>query len=165
MAGSLSLIRRISNRILHLAARFLPGSESLRPFIHKLRGVKIYGNVFIGDDVYLENDHPDCVEIHDEAQIVLRCIIMAHFRGAGRVIIGKKVWLGANCTIAASSGQTLTIGEGSVVAAGSVVTRDVPAFTFVGGVPARPIAKVTVPMTLKTSYEDFKNGLKPFEKK
>lgn len=159
-----SLIRRMSDRILHLAARFLPGSENLRPFLHRLRGVKIYGHIFIGDDVYLENEHPECVEIHDEAQIVLRTIIMAHFRGTGKIIIGKKVWIGANCTIAASAGQTLVIGEGSVVGAGSVVTKDVPPFTFVGGVPAKPIAKVTVPMTLTTSYEDFKKGLKPIDK-
>jgi acetyltransferase-like isoleucine patch superfamily enzyme len=160
-----SLLRRIFNRILHLGARFLPGCTTLRPFLHRLRGVKIYGTVFIGDDVYLENEHPECVEIHDEAQIVLRSIIVAHFRGAGKIIIGKKVWIGANCTIAASTGQTLTIGEGAVVAAGAVVTKDVPPFTFVGGVPAKPIATVTVPMTLKTSYEDFKTGLQPLHRK
>jgi len=62
-----SFPRRISNRILHLMARFLPGSKSLRPFLHGLRGVKIHGTVFIGDDVYLENEYPECVEIHDGA--------------------------------------------------------------------------------------------------
>jgi acetyltransferase-like isoleucine patch superfamily enzyme len=130
-----------------------------------LRGVKIHGTVFIGDQVYLENEHPECIEIHDEAQIVLRTIIMAHFRGTGKVVIGKKAWIGANCTIAASPNQTLTIGEGAVLAAGSVVTKDAPPYTFVGGVPAKPIAKVTVPMTLKTTYEDFKKGLVPLDKK
>ncbi len=161
---STSLVRGAFNRVLHIVARFSPGCTSFRPFLHKLRGVKIDGKVFIGDDVYIENEHPECVEIGDEAQIVLRSIVMAHFRGAGRVIIGPKVWVGAGCIVAAGAGQTLSVGEGAVLAAGSVVTKDVAPFTFVGGVPAKPIMKVTVPMTLTTSLEDFKSGLKPLDK-
>jgi acetyltransferase-like isoleucine patch superfamily enzyme len=136
----------------------------MRPFLHRLRGVKIHGRVFIGDDVYIENEYPEFIEIHDEAQIALRTIIMAHFRGTGRVIVGKKAWVGAGCIIAASPNQTLIIGEGSVLAAGSVVTKDIPPYTFVGGVPAKPIARVTVPMTLDTNFDDFKKGLLQLEK-
>jgi hypothetical protein len=84
-----NIFRRISNRILHLLARFSPGATTIRPFLHKLRGVKIRGKIFIGDDVYIENEYPECIEINDEAQIVLRTTIMAHFRGTGKVIIGK----------------------------------------------------------------------------
>jgi serine acetyltransferase len=46
---------------------------------------------------------------------------------------------------------------------GSTVTRDVPPFTFVIGSPAKPKYKVTVPMTLETSFEDWKNGLIPIK--
>ena len=159
-----SLLRRGFNRTLHLIARFSPGATTLRPFLHKLRGVIIRGNVFIGEEVYIENEYPECVEIHDEAQIALRTTIMAHFRGPGKVIIGEKVWIGPNCVIAANPGETLTIGEGSALAASSVVTKDVPPSTFVGGVPAKYIARITVPMTVNTSYKDFKDGLKPIKK-
>lgn len=112
------ILRGSLNRILHLMARFGPGATTLRPFLHKLRGVKIYGKVFIGDDVYLENAHPECIEIHDGAQIVLRTNIIAHFRGAGKIIIGKNVWIGMCCNIAASPGQILNIGEGAAVGMG-----------------------------------------------
>ncbi len=156
------LSRRVANRFLHLCARFCPGCTTLRPFLHRLRGVRIDGSVFIGDEVYIENEYPECIEIRDGAQITLRSTIIAHFRGTGRVIIGKDVWVGPHSFIAASApGQVVTIGEGSVLAAGSVVTKDVDPYTFVGGVPARPIATVRVPMKLTTSYEDFERGLVP----
>lgn len=48
------------------------------------------------------------------------------------VIIGRDCWIGANATILPG----VTIGEGSVVAAGSVVTKDVPPHSMVAGVPA-----------------------------
>ncbi len=157
-----SLFRRGFNRVLHLGARFLPGCVTLRPFLHKLRGVVIRGRVFIGEEVYLENEYPECVEINDGAQIALRATVIAHFRGTGRVVIGKNVWIGPHSIITASRpGQILTLGEGAVVAAGCVVTKDVPPHTLVGGVPARPLAFARVPMTLTTRYEDFQGGLTP----
>jgi acetyltransferase-like isoleucine patch superfamily enzyme len=158
-----NIVRRSFNRIAHLLARFSPGATSFRPFLHKLRNVQIGRNVFIGEEVYIENEHPECVEIGDDAQIALRATIMAHFRGPGRVMIGKKVWIGPGCVIAGGSGRTLTIGEGSMVAALSVVVNDVPPYTFVGGAPAKPIARVTVPMTVDTTYEDWKKGLRPLD--
>ena len=52
--------------------------------------------------------------------------------------IENKVWLGANVTILPG----VTIGEGAIVAAGAVVTKDVAARTIVGGVPAKVIKKI-----------------------
>jgi len=155
-----SLFRRIMNRILHLVAQFSPGATTFRPFLHKLRGVKIHGIVFIGDQVYLENEFPEQIELHDGVQLAPRSMIMCHFRSVGKIIIGRNVWIGVN-SIVTTPGRLLTIGECSVVAASSVVTRDVPPFMFVGGSPAKPIARVTIPMTMETPYEDFKNGLVP----
>jgi len=57
----------------------------------------------------------------------------------GPIRIGRRVWIGANVTVLAG----VRIGDGAVVAAGAVVTRDVPAFTIVGGVPARVIRRLT----------------------
>ena len=52
-----------------------------------------------------------------------------------KVTIGKDVWIGANCVIVAG----IKVGDGAVIAAGSVVTKDVSPFTIVGGVPAKLI--------------------------
>jgi len=158
-----SIFRRFFNRVLHKLAQLLPGHHSLRPFLHKLRGVKIYGRVSIGDGVYLENEYPERVEIHDGALIILRAIILAHGRGVGRVVIKENARIGPNAVVAASGTKTLTIGENSVVSAGSVVTKNVPANTLVKGVPAVPTATITVPLTLEHSYDEFVLGLRPYE--
>lgn len=51
----------------------------------------------------------------------------------GPVIIGNNVWIGDKATILPG----VTIGDGAVIAANSVVTKDVPAYTVVGGIPAK----------------------------
>lgn len=56
------------------------------------------------------------------------------------VVIEGNVWIAANATII--GGVTVTVGENSVVAAGSVVTKNVPPNTLVGGNPARVIRSV-----------------------
>jgi acetyltransferase-like isoleucine patch superfamily enzyme len=163
----MNIVRGIFNRILHIIVRFSPGATTIRPFLHKLRGVKIYGKVYIGEDVYIENEHPECVELHHGSGIALRSTIIAHTRGVGKVIIGKNANIFAGCMVIASANQILSIGEGAVLAAGSVVTSDVQPYTFVGGVPAKPIAHVTVPLTwtpVLTSIEDFKKGLVSIKK-
>jgi acetyltransferase-like isoleucine patch superfamily enzyme len=52
-----------------------------------------------------------------------------------KVIICDDVWIGANCIVLPG----VTIGSGSVVAAGSVVTKDIPNNCIVGGIPAKII--------------------------
>ena len=87
-------LRRVLNRVLGMVARFAPGATSLRPFLHKLRGVRITGRVFIGDDVYLENEYPEFIELREGAQICVRSILITHTRGPGRIIVGKDAFLG-----------------------------------------------------------------------
>lgn len=55
------------------------------------------------------------------------------------IIIGKKVWIGANATVLPG----VTVGDHAVIAAGAVVTKDVLANTVVGGVPAKMIKTIS----------------------
>lgn len=54
------------------------------------------------------------------------------------VILERNVWIGANATILPG----VTIGENAVIAAGAVVTKDVPRNTIVGGVPAKMLREI-----------------------
>jgi acetyltransferase-like isoleucine patch superfamily enzyme/acyl carrier protein len=156
-----SLFRRASNRLLHLLCRFLPGATTVRPFLHRLRGVRIGKDVWIGDDVYLENEFPEHVEIHDGATINLRSTIIAHTNGAGKVIIGRHAYIGAGSTVVTSGNRSLVIGEGAVLMASSLVTGSLPPYTLYGRDPAKPLAKVTKPFTASTTYEEFMTTLRP----
>ena len=51
------------------------------------------------------------------------------------IVIGNDVWLGANTIVVAG----VKIGDGSIIAAGSVVTKDIPGYVVAGGIPAKPI--------------------------
>ena len=61
------------------------------------------------------------------------------------VHIGKDCWFGANVTVCPG----VTIGDGCVIGAGAVVTRDIPANSFAAGVPARVIRTITEADSMK----------------
>jgi acetyltransferase-like isoleucine patch superfamily enzyme len=92
------------------------------------------GRVLIGDGTFVGHNVSLLAGTHDISK-----------RGAERyaavpeaghdIIIGKGVWLASNVTVLGPC----RIGDDAVVAAGAVVTSDVPAETIVGGTPARPI--------------------------
>jgi acetyltransferase-like isoleucine patch superfamily enzyme len=155
-----SVFRRALNRFLALAARVFPGAEGLRPFLHRLRGVKIMGRAFIGDDVMIETEYPECVEIHDHVSISMRATIVAHTRGTGKVILEKDCFVGPHAIIICPVNRTLKVGEGAVIGAGSVITRSVPARQFIAPPPSRSIATLQVPFTEDVSMEEFLAGMK-----
>lgn len=55
------------------------------------------------------------------------------------IVVGRNVWIGSNSTIL----QGVTIGDNSIIAAGSVVIKDVPANAIVAGIPARFIRSIS----------------------
>ncbi|GAB4128555.1 MAG: hypothetical protein Fur0027_12230 [Raineya sp.] len=57
----------------------------------------------------------------------------------GKITVKDKAWIGFNCIVM----KGVTIGEGAIIAAGSVVTKDVPDWTIVGGNPAKVIKYIS----------------------
>jgi acetyltransferase-like isoleucine patch superfamily enzyme len=56
------------------------------------------------------------------------------FEETNRVTIGHDVWIGAKCIVL----DGVTIGHGAIIAAGAVVTKDIPPYTIAAGIPAKP---------------------------
>lgn len=142
------------NEILHKIARhwviLAPFSARfLRPILHRWRGVQVGKEVFIGIEVMFDSVYPEKIHIGDGCIITNRVQILAHNRdlkgyGPGQkirdlgyivkdVVLEKDVVVGIDSTILPG----VTIGQGAVIAAGSLVNKDVPAFSLVGGVPAK----------------------------
>jgi len=101
------------------------------------RGCEFYGSMLAGAAHITVGDHCALAPrvrvlsaTHDYHQLDLPDT-------AQSVVIGKHVWIGAGATILPG----VTIGDGAVVAAASVVTRDVAAYAIVAGNPARFVKK------------------------
>jgi acetyltransferase-like isoleucine patch superfamily enzyme len=157
------MFRTVLNRALHKMAWIMPGGGMLRPWLHRMRGAKIGQNVWIGQMVYLDELHPENLTIGDNCTIGLRTSIFTHFywgprkdNNSGKVIIEKDVFIGPHCVIL----PNVRIGEGAVIKAGTVVTRNVPAHSFFGLPPAQVLGEVTVPLTREHSYEEFVRGMR-----
>ena len=71
-----------------------------------------------------------------------------HGTTGGPVVIEDHVWVASRVTILPG----VSIGRGAVIAAGAVVTKDVPALAIVAGVPAQPIGTRANPLTYKLDF-------------
>ncbi len=118
-------------------------------FVRISHGCRIFvtGSLEIGSRTYI---NPHCLLIaRKSVKIGSDCAISWNFQvmdsdfhkssitdeETKEVIIGDRVWIGANVTVM----KGVKIGSGSIIAAGSVVNKDVPEGTLAGGVPARLI--------------------------
>ena len=73
----------------------------------------------------------------------------------GEILIGDDVWIGGNVTILGG----VVIGRGAIIAAGAVVNADVPAYSVVGGVPARLLRwRENLPPDLAQSSGELNGG-------
>ena len=141
--------------------------EELREIMSRLTGKKIddtfrlfppfytdFGkNISIGKDVFINSgchfQDQGGIEIGDGTlighNVVLATINHDLDPGENRknhyapIKTGKHVWIGSNATVMPG----VTIGDWSVVAAGAVVTQDVPPMTVVGGVPAKILKRIS----------------------
>jgi maltose O-acetyltransferase len=151
-----NLVSGIKNRVLLFLARNLPGAQGLRVTLNRWRGVRIGEGVWIGYDAIIETGFPHLVSIGDRVAIGIGSMIIAHHRELRGVTIEDDASIGPGAIVMAN----VTVGRGAVVTAGSVVTHSVPPMTVVRGNPAKPVAKIGVPLTPNTTVREWAKNLK-----
>lgn len=139
-------LKRIYQRLWLMISNLPMSGHGVRPWFVKMGGVKILDpkHTFIGIDVGWDTVHPEKIIIESGVRITARTSILTHFINplngdytSGEVRIKKNAFIGTNTIIT----KPVTIGERSVIGAGSVVTKDIPNDEVWAGNPAKLIRK------------------------
>lgn len=163
--GDVSLWRVIKQFFANIRGKFLTNMmdwaiiepfapRKLRPWILRRLGCNLGKDVFIGDHVRIDSGHANLIYIGDHAHITGGCRLLCHQRDLrnyrkgddaaalpyklGEIHIGKGVMIGMETLIMPG----VTIGDGAIVGANSLVTKDIPAWTIATGRPAKVIKEI-----------------------
>ena len=120
----------------------------------RAKGIRIgqYCTIFHSPTVTIDESRPELVEIGNHVKITKGCTILTHgydwsvlnvkygniMGSAGKVKIGNNVFIGMNTTIL----KGVTIGDNVIIGAGSLVNKDIPSNSVVGGNPAKVITDI-----------------------
>lgn len=128
--------------------------RKLRPFILRRMGCKVGKGCFIGDYVRIDTSHTDMITVEDNVSIASGSRLLCHQRDFSDFCVGddymklgyvvKPIVLKKGCLVGMESFVMpgVTIGEGAIVGAGSLVTKDIPAWTIAAGRPAKVLKEI-----------------------
>lgn len=129
--------------------------RKLRPAILRTIGCHVGKDVFVGDKVWIDNGHAELITIDDHAHIAGGCRLLCHQRDLsdykqgddyaklGYILKPIHLCKGSLIGMETFVMPGVTIGEGAIVGAGSLVTKDIPAWTIATGRPAKVIREIS----------------------
>lgn len=147
------LLKSFLGKILQwMAMTRFPIGGKMRCRLERWRGVNIGAHVFMGGGSVLDRVRPDLITIEDYVSLAGGIYILTHSNpttplreilgpGSNKVApvhIKRGAWVAVNVVILPG----VTIGENAIVSAGSVVTKDIPAYTIAAGAPAKVIREI-----------------------
>lgn len=136
--------KRLSQIFFMWLANTLPLRGHQRWRFVKLGGVDVKGPCYIYRNVYFDSVAPHLITIEKGVTITQDTTILTHFLdptkkgrnyNLGKVIIEEDAFIGCNVVIC----NSVTIGKGAIVGAGSIVTKNIPPYQVWAGNPARYI--------------------------
>lgn len=128
--------------------------RKLRPHFMRKMGCKVGKGCYIGEHVKIDQSHPDMITVEDNVSIAAGTRLLCHQRDFTNYNVGddymklgytiKPIVLKKGCLIGMESMVLpgVTVGEGAIVGAGSLVTKDIPAWTIAAGNPAKVIKQI-----------------------
>lgn len=126
----------------------------LRPWLLRRMGATVGKDVFIGDHCRFDQNHANLITVEDHAHITSGTRLLCHQRDLSNYRVGDdfaklpyrlgKIHVGKGCSIGMESMVMpgVTIGEGAIVGAASLVSKDIPAWTIAVGSPAKPVKSI-----------------------
>lgn len=153
--SNMDVIKSFFRKLIQVFAMTrLPVGSNIRCKLERLRGVKIGKHVFLAGGNILDRARPDLITLEDYTSLSGGIHILTHSNPTAplREILGNSAskvapvtikrgaWIAINAIILPG----VTIGENSIVTAGSVVSKDVPPYSMVAGVPARIVKKIEI---------------------
>lgn len=128
--------------------------RGFRPWLMRRMGCKVGNGCFIGDYVRLDAGHADMITLEDNVSIASGSRLLCHQRDFANYCVGddymklgyiiKPIVLKKGCLIGMESFVMpgVTVGEGAIVGAGSMVTKDIPAWSVAVGRPAKVVRQI-----------------------
>ena len=135
-----------------LLSPFLP--RKIRPWCLRKVGCHVGKGCFIGDTVKIDTGHADMITLEDGVSVAGGTRLLCHQRDFTDYYVGsdymqldysiKPIILKKGCLIGMESLVLpgVTVGEGAIVGAGSLVTKDIPAWTIATGRPAKVVKQI-----------------------
>lgn len=157
---TVSFWKVVKNFLVVQLARYTPSFRFKNWLYRTFLGMEVGEKTAVGLMAMMDVMFPELISIGQNSIIGYNTTILAHeylieeYR-LGRVMIGDGVMIGANSTLLPG----ITIGDGAVVAACSLVNRDVPAGAFVGGNPIRTIRRAADVLEAHTGADDLPDAL------
>lgn len=128
--------------------------RKIRPWVLRKIGCNVGKDVFIGSGVWIDGGHSELITIDDHAHVTGNTVMLCHKKDLKNYFFGDDyaklpymkapIHLCKGCSTGTGTiiMPGVTIGEGAVVGAGSLVTKDIPAWTIAVGSPAKVVKEI-----------------------
>lgn len=128
--------------------------RKVRPWVLRKIGCHVGKDVFIGSEVWVDSGHADLIYIGDRTHITARTVLLCHKKNLSDYYQGDdylklpymkgEIHIGAGCSTGTGSMimPGVTIGDGAIIGAYSLVTKDIPAWTIAIGRPAKVVKEI-----------------------
>lgn len=128
--------------------------RKIRPWVLRKIGCHVGKDVFVGSGVWIDSGNADLITIDDHVHVTANTVLLCHKKdlsdyciGDDYAAIGYKTAPIHLCKGCSTGTGTIilpgvTIGEGAIVGAGSLVTKDIPAWTIAVGRPAKVVKEL-----------------------
>ena len=125
--------------------------RKIRPWVLRIIGCRVGKDTFIGSQVWVDSGHADLITIEDHVHVTGRTVLLCHKKNLSDYCQGDdyaklpyltgKIHLKRGCSTGTDSiiMPGVTIGEGSIIGAGSLVTKDIPDWVIATGRPAKVV--------------------------